>query len=179
VTTDEIKLLFEYHYWANRRILSVSARMNPEQYAAPAGMGTSRGGLRATLLHFLDSDWQWRLTFSGFYSAHLSDEEYRATELKESEFPDLAALQKRWTVEEQWMRAYLVALTDERLNGVLRYTAESGAVRERVLWHCLFHVVDHGTHHRSEAATLLSGYGQPPGDFDFTLFLNEHFHLAP
>jgi hypothetical protein len=27
--------------------------------------------------------------------------------------------------------------------------------------------------HRNEAAALLTGYGQSPGDFDFTMFLNE------
>jgi uncharacterized damage-inducible protein DinB len=41
-----------------------------------------------------------------------------------------------------------------------------------VLWHCLVHVVNHGTQHRSEAALLLTNDGQSPGDLDFTLFLN-------
>jgi hypothetical protein len=27
--------------------------------------------------------------------------------------------------------------------------------------------------HRSEAAALLTGYGQSPGEIDFTVFLNE------
>jgi hypothetical protein len=31
----------------------------------------------------------------------------------------------------------------------------------------------HATQHRSEGAVLLTSYGQSPGDFDFTLFLNE------
>lgn len=45
--------------------------------------------------------------------------------------------------------------------------------RERLLWHCLLHVVNHGTQHRSEAAAILTGYGRSPGDLDFTAFLNE------
>jgi uncharacterized damage-inducible protein DinB len=53
-----------------------------------------------------------------------------------------------------------------------RYTTEDGG-RERVLWHCLLHVVNHGTQHRSEAAAILTGYGYSPGGLDFTAFLNE------
>jgi uncharacterized damage-inducible protein DinB len=42
-----------------------------------------------------------------------------------------------------------------------------------VLWHLLVHVLNHGTQHRSEAALLLTSYGQSPGDLDLILFLRE------
>ncbi len=70
------------------------------------------------------------------------------------------------------MRAYLGILTEEMLNGTIRYVIP-GAMRERVVWHILLDVILHATQHRSEAATLLTSYGQSPGDFDFTMFLNE------
>src|SRR5438552_7817961 len=59
----------------------------------------------------------------------------------------------------------------------IKLVIPGGIVRERVLWHCLFHLVNHGTQHRSEAAALLTGYGQSPGGLDFTALLNEHFNL--
>jgi uncharacterized damage-inducible protein DinB len=37
----------------------------------------------------------------------------------------------------------------------------------------LAHVVNHGTQSRSEAAVLLTEYGQSPGDLDLILFLRE------
>lgn len=83
----------------------------------------------------------------------------------------------RWRAEEQAMQAFLGTLTDEHLNGPVRYTLESGTVRERILAHCLWHVVNHATQHRSEAAALLTHYGQSPGELDFTVFLNEHLNL--
>ena len=70
------------------------------------------------------------------------------------------------------MRAYLASLTDADMSGFVRYTTSSGAARERVLWHCLLHIVNHGTQHRSESAAMLTSYGQSPGDVDFTLFLS-------
>jgi uncharacterized damage-inducible protein DinB len=81
-------------------------------------------------------------------------------------------LQERWMVEQWEMRAYLDTLTEETLNATIRYVIP-GAMRERVVWHVLLDVIIHATQHRSEAAALLTGYGQSPGDFDFTMFMNE------
>ena len=97
---------------------------------------------------------------------------YDATELHEDAFPTLAELRERWIIEQREMRAYLDTLTEETLNGTIRYVIP-GAMRERVVWHILLDVIIHATQHRSEAAALLTGYGQSPGDFDFTMSLNE------
>ena len=72
------------------------------------------------------------------------------------------------------MRAYLASLCDEDMESHLRYTTDTGIERDRILWHCLVHVANHGTQHRSEAAALLTEYGQSPGELDFTVFLNDY-----
>ena len=177
MNTDGIKLLFEYNYWADQRILATCAKVSPEQYAARTDFGIGFHNLRGTLVHVLDAESTWRLTSQGFFAKPLTVAEYAAPELTEAQFPTLSALEARWRTEEKEMRAYLAGLTDEQLNGILRYIIPGGIVRERVLWHCLVHVVNHGTHHRSEAAALLTGYGQSPGELDLTVFLNEHFKL--
>ena len=147
--------------------------MSPKQYTAPTPFGTGRGGLRATMVHMLDNIWQWRITLQGYYQDPLADEAaYDATELHEDAFPTLAALRERWMTEQREMRAYIDTLTEETLNSMIRYVIP-GAVREHVVWHILLDVIIHATQHRSEAAALLTGYGQSPGDFDFTMFLNE------
>jgi uncharacterized damage-inducible protein DinB len=170
---DEIKLLYDYNEWADARLLAACARVSPEQYAAPALIGTGRGGLRETMVHILDNLWQQRITLQGFYKEPLADEAaYDATELHEDDLPTFAALHERWMVEQREMRAYLDTLTEETLNSVIRYVIP-GAVREYVVWHILVDVIIHATQHRSEAAVLLTHYGQSPGDFDFMLGLRE------
>jgi len=94
-------------------------------------------------------------------------------ELQEDDFPTFTVLEQRWNEEERAMRDYLAHLTDDDLTNYTRYTTDEGNKRERVLWHCLLHVVNHGTQHRSEAATILTGCGYSPGDLDFTVFLNQ------
>lgn len=171
--TDEIKLLYEYNYWADRLVLSACAKVSAEQYSAPSSFRTGYASLRATLVHMLDNVWQWRITCQGFYKTLLTEKEYDATELREAQFPTLEALEERWQKEQYELRTYISTLSDRQLNGILRYVFPGGLVRERLLWHILFDAFNHGTQHRSEAAALLTSYGQSPGDFDFTLFLND------
>ncbi len=93
--------------------------------------------------------------------------------MEEAAFPALDVLEQRWDEEERAMRDYLARLSDDDLTDYVRYTTDEGEKRERVLWHCLLHVVNHGTQHRSEAAVILTGYGHSPNGLDFTAFLNE------
>ncbi len=168
---DEIKLLYDYNDWCDARILAACSRVSPEQYAAPDSYG--RGGLRAIMVHILDNIWQQRITLQEYYREPLENEAaYDATELHEDALPTFTALQERWQIEQREMWAYIDTLSEETLNGTIRYVIP-GAVRERVVWHILLDVTYHATQHRSEAAMLLTDYGQSPGDFDFTMFLNE------
>lgn len=176
---DEIRLLYDYNDWADARILAACARVSPEQYAAPTSCGTGRGGLRPTMVHMLDNIWQWRITLQGYYKEPLADEAaYDATELHEDTLPTFAALQARWVVEQREMQAYLDTLTDETLNGTIRYVIP-GHVRQHIVWHLLVDATYHATQHRSEAAVLLTNYGQSPGDYDLIQFLRERAQAKP
>lgn len=168
---DEIKLLCAYNEWADARTLAACARVSPAQYAAPTAYG--HGGLRATMVHMLDNIWQQRITLQGYYQEPLADAAaYDATELHEDAFPTFAALRARWMTEQRELQAYIDTVAEETLNSTIRYVIP-GAVRERVVWHILLDVTYHATQHRSEAAALLTSYGQSPGDFDFIMFQND------
>ncbi|GAB4497910.1 MAG: DinB family protein [Anaerolineales bacterium] len=160
---QNIHLMYEYNYWANGKILSAAAKITEEQFLAPGEYPF--GGLRGTLTHIVDAEWVWRTLFeTNAFSA----------DLKAEDFPDLQSLAERFQMEEQAMRAYINGLTDEDMNSHIKYTTDEGVHRDRILWHCLYHLVNHGTQHRSEAAAMLTNYGASPGELDFTLFLNEN-----
>ncbi len=159
---QDMLTLYEYNYWANGRILATAANVSPEQFSLPSTR--SYGSLRHILLHTLDTEFGWRMRCQHNQSA---------PDMSEAEFPTLDVMQRRWHEDETDMHAYLAGLQDNDLAGLVRYTTDIGEKRERVLWHCLLHVVNHGTQHRSEAADLLTEYGSSPGDLDFTVFLSE------
>ena len=158
----DVQLIYDYNYWARDRILLAAAQVTAEQSPAPAPF--PYGGLRGTLLHILDAEQSWR---------NQLQHGYWTPDLLEADYPTLTVLEEAWQPEEKAMRAFLAGLTDADLDRTVRYTADSGDVRERVLWHCLVHVANHGTQHRAEAAAMLTACGQSPGDLDMTLFLLE------
>jgi uncharacterized damage-inducible protein DinB len=179
---DDIRLMFEYNYWANHRILDACSRVTPEQYTATTEFGT----LRPTVIHIVDAEWSWLRSFKSHFvpAERISDPwkhenlvQWGTEELTDADLPTLDALKQRAQEEERQMRAYLGTLTDADMDGILRYPIDDTIVRERVLWHCLYHLVNHGTQHRSEAAALLTSFGASPGGMDMTLFLNEYYKL--
>jgi uncharacterized damage-inducible protein DinB len=160
----DIHLLYDYNYWANKKILAASAGVTPEQFNAPASF--PYGGLRGTLIHILDAEWGWRNFFM--------NDNWDTDDLNEADFPTLESIKERWVMEEKEMRAWLASLRDDDLEMHRYYNTYKGEPRDRILWHCLVHVVNHGTQHRSEAAAILTDCGHSPGDLDFTVFLNEN-----
>ena len=160
---SDILTIYDYNYWANQRILDAVDRLSAEQLLSPGSFPW--GGLLGTLAHVVDAEYGWRT----FFQQH----KFPPDELKADDFPSLDDLEERWGKEEALMRDYLDSLDDAALLEVLRYNNEEGAPRQRLLWHCLYHVVNHGTQHRAEAAALLTDLGQSTGDLDFTLFLTD------
>lgn len=153
--------IWAYNTWANERILAAAARLPESDLRAPVASGHET--LFGTLLHILDAEYGWRMVLQ-----HGAD----TPVLTEEDLPDLAALAGRWRAEAAAMRDYLAALSDEALAEPLRYEVD-GQPRERTRWHVHYHVANHGTYHRGEAAAALSALGQSPGELDFTFFLSE------
>ncbi|HUI89507.1 MAG TPA: DinB family protein [Anaerolineales bacterium] len=160
---QDLLLIYDYNYWANKRILAASEKVSGKQLLAPASF--PYGSLRGTLVHILDAEFGWRTFFQ--------TNDWSAPDLKAEDFPTLASVQARTSQEEQAMRAYLATLSDQALYSHRHYTNERGEPRDRILWQCLWHVVNHGTQHRSEAAAMLTEYGASPGNLDFTVYLIE------
>lgn len=159
----DIRLMYEYNTWANHLLLAKSAQVTPEQFVAPTTH--SFPSLHKTLVHLLDTEWAWRDT--------LQTGIWNMVDITPEAVPTLEAIKTRWDEEEAAWGAYLDSLTDADMPALIRYSLPEGGFRERVLWHCLYHVVNHGMQHRSEAAHMLTQYGQSPGGIDFTVFLNQ------
>ena len=78
----DIVTLYDYNYWATRRIVGAAANLTTEQLTAPTPL--SWGSVRDVLTHALSAEWAWRLRCQeGLAPTRLLDP---------AEFPTLDAL---------------------------------------------------------------------------------------
>ena len=159
--TEQAIMLVEYNQWANHRLLLKAAHLTLEQLTTSTWL--SYHSVFATLIHILDTQWYWR---EGAQYGNLP-----LQTLSPVDFPDIAALRKRWYVEDRALLGYVGGLSVEDLSGLVTYTWPRARPRSRPLWHVLQHIVNHGTHHRSEVGQYLATLDQSPGDLDFMRFV--------
>ena len=155
-------MLFDYHYWANQRILRTAANLTTAQFTAQ--VFPHHNSLRGTLVHTLSAEWIWLERWHGISPK---------TMLREEDWAVLESVRERWGQEEARLRGLLATLRDEDLLRTVNYTNLRGKAFAYPLWQLMAHVVNHGTQHRAEAAAMLTELGHSPGDMDLSLFLSE------
>jgi uncharacterized damage-inducible protein DinB len=159
----DITTLFDYNCWATEKIMKKTANLSPEQLKAQTAC--SHGSLRGTIAHIISAEWIWRQRCqNGISPDHFIDENL---------FPTFESLNLRILEEQAEMRKYLGTLSRSDLQGSIEYKTTTGAAYKNTLWHILVHLFNHGTHHRSEIAEMLTRYGHSPGDIDFIFYLRD------
>lgn len=155
--------LVEYNQWANHRVLAKAAHL--PSTALFDATSLSYQPIMGTLVHILDTQWYWR---EGAQTGKLPTQR-----LLPEHFSGLNALRSRWEGEDRLLLDYVQRLSPEALNGTVTYNWLWAKPRTRPLWHILLHIVNHGTHHRSEIGQHLAALGQSPKDLDFIKFVSK------
>lgn len=154
----DILTLISYTFWADMRVLSACEQVSPEDFVRLASPDPGWRSLRGTLVHALDTAYGWRMALQELEDTGVIDE---------SDFANATSLKTRWEAERQGWIEYVTELTDDELNAIWWSQGES----KRTRWQTIMHVVNDLTHHRSEAAAMLTGYGQSPGELDFDQYV--------
>ena len=139
---DEVRFLFAYDRWATQRVLTVLDGLDPVVWNRTQVV--DERGLGGILVHHLGASQRWRHAFQ-------ETGESPSPELEP--LPTIAELRERWGVEWAAVDAWLAAITD----GFVGYVHEGVPV-----WQMLVHVMNHGTQHRAEAASLLTAEADRP-----------------
>ena len=161
--TDELQTLLDHMYWVADTLLAAAEKLADEAFLGSAR--DRRRDLRAILVHELDVEWSWRLSLQG-RPRHEWDED---AELRPEDFPDVAAIRRRWTRDEREMRAWVASLSDEDLAAEVRPGLAGG--RPLPLWQYLVHIVTHAAHQHADAAARLTEAGSSPGEIGFLEFV--------
>lgn len=167
MTPEEMRVLYDYNAWANRRHLEAASKVTTEEFLRP--MGSSFGSLRDTLAHIYGGEVIWLERFQGNSPAALLDV---------TQFQDLPSLREKWLGHEARLLAFVGNLKQEDLNRVMEYNTLKFGVYRNPLWQSMQHVVNHGTYHRGQATTLLRQLNAQPILTDLMHFYRERATAA-
>ena len=143
--------LYAHHHWANRRLLDAATKLGSAA-ERPVGTQFTAPTLVGMFAHIGDVDALWLARWKGVPPAPSAM----------AGVTTLAALGPHWDAVEDEQRRFLEALTSDALERVVDYTFQGGRPGRLPLAVLLHHVTDHGTHHRSEIATMITMLGAAP-----------------
>jgi uncharacterized damage-inducible protein DinB len=162
MTPEYIAVLLDFHYWARDRMLDAVGALSREDYERD--LGSSFKSVRDTVNHIYSSEWVWYARWTGS----------SPTTADRPQFDDLAAVREAWRKSETRVRKFLGAADAPALQRVYEYRMFSGAQTSSPLWQMAVHVVNHGTYHRGQVATMLRQLGaNPMPSTDMVTFFRE------
>jgi uncharacterized damage-inducible protein DinB len=154
VSIEALQLHIDYTVWASQRILDAAAALSHHELTRDFGTGDK--SVLGTLLHVWGGDYVWiermhgRSLTSRPYDAHAS----------------LATLQTEWPrVWQQWS-TYVGGLTAEKAEADVAYLTFKGEAYRTPAWQIVLHIVNHGAHHRGQAAGFIRSMGKTPPVLD-------------
>ena len=114
-TVKDLETVFDYGYWANRKLFEVLSQLTPAQSTQPVAGGY--GSVRNTMVHILSAEWGWLDRCGGAQ---------RGAALVASDYPTVTSLIERWQQVESSVRAFLATLRDEDLDRVVEFSLGGG-----------------------------------------------------
>jgi uncharacterized damage-inducible protein DinB len=149
-----IRSLYDYHRWANRRLFDVAAALGD---AVGRDMGThwSVPTVKGMFAHLYGADVLWLTRWKGEAPTRMA---------ADADFATMADLRAKWDVLEAEQRAFIEALDEAALARAVSYKNARGEELKIALGPALQHVANHATHHRSEAATMITLISDSPPD---------------
>lgn len=159
MTVKDLEVLYDYGYWANKRLFQSISQLTPEQFTQP--VAGSYGSIRNTLVHSLSAEWGWLDRCGG---------QERGARLNPDNYPVVESLVDAWNKVEGYVRDFLSKLKDEDLAREIEFTIGGPEKHTMQLGQMMQHAATHGVHHRAQVAMLVRMLGYEPGNFDMLLY---------
>jgi uncharacterized damage-inducible protein DinB len=181
MTKDDIQLLFEFDRWANNRVLQAASSLSAEQFTRD--LGGSFRSVRDTLVHIVRSEEGWLMCWKepspsstfviDFWSRHHAA-------FNPDEFPDVAAVQRKWAEVEREQIEFVNRVTNESLDQSLGQSLGQSLRRmipirsaQISVAHLMQHLANHSTYHRGQVTLMMRQLAAEPLATDFAMFLIE------
>jgi len=155
-----IRSLFGYNQYANEYLLDETAKLSAEEFSEDRG--ASWGSIEANLAHVTGAQSVWLSRWDGSGKpVALPDEQ---------NIGGHAAVRDAFAASHTALRAFVEGVSEERVNGIFEYADNDGNARRLPLWLLMVHLMNHGTHHRSEVCMALTAMGREVKELDLHYF---------
>lgn len=154
VSAEVLRTHLDYTVWASRRLLEAADTLSDEELRRDFGSATK--SVIGTLVHVFGADRIWLGRVRGAAPEGMPS----------PEFYDLAVLRPAWQAVDNGWRERVSPLADAEFLQEISYRDLKGNPWRTPLWQIVLHVVNHGTHHRGQAAGFLRAMGHPPPPLD-------------
>jgi uncharacterized damage-inducible protein DinB len=156
--------LLEYHRWATNLTVNAAKALTPEQFTQ--NLGSSFPSVRDTLVHIFTADRAWLGRLEG----------QTPPRAVAGDFATLDSLLERWEpVLTRWPTVVESLGDAGRLDAgrLIEYKSFAGEPFTNSLGQVVRHVVNHGTYHRGQVATMLRQLGAQAVSSDLIYFYRE------
>lgn len=160
-TPDDIEDLFAYGRWAMGKTLDSVTPLSADEFAR--SIGGSFGSVQGTFVHMWGADWVWIERFHGRSPSALP---------AGVSLTSAGDVRGRYDEIHEAQKRLLGALTPARLAEPLTYVNFAGQTCTYSVSDAMVHVVNHGTYHRGQIATLLRQLGKKAASTDYLRWID-------
>jgi|SRR5690554_611604 len=159
---DEVKELFLYSEWANKKYLDAIKNLSEEKYSFQ--VKSSFKSIRETMAHIISSEWIWLQRWNGINPGAPPDW---------LDNPSIETLEEKFNSVISERKKFLDTLNDDSLEQVMSYNLLSGKASQNSFKEMFQHIINHSTYHRGQLATLFRQVDEVPPSTDLILFYRE------
>jgi uncharacterized damage-inducible protein DinB len=158
-TLQLIRALYDYHRWADERLLDAAAEVPEDELLRDAEIPF--GSVQTNMLHIPGSQVSWVMRLTGTTPALAKLESGSV----------VRGLRQSFSSAHEGLDRYVASLTEEdvqRETTFIDFEMERAHNLVRPLWEVLLSVGSHAITHRSEVALVLTRLGASPGEIDYS-----------
>jgi uncharacterized damage-inducible protein DinB len=143
--TNEIKMIFDYNFWAFERVWKCISKISDEQFVQEIDYST--GSVRNILVHIMAGNRVWISVLRGI--------EFPPRLLFE-DFDSHSKTKAKWDELQKEFLDHLNCLDQEQLDGPIHWELFSHGLKSTNLrWEILLHLANHATDHRAQILAIL------------------------
>ena len=152
----EIRKIYEYHDWANHKILEAASGLTAPD--SEFDLGGSFSTFMKTLQHIVMVEFLF------------IDRWKQQPPRQKPKCETIDQIRAVWHSIETERNEFLAGLSERDLSRQIHYTDTRGREIALELWRAIFQCINHSTHHRGQLIEKLRKLGKIPPVTDFVLF---------